>query len=282
MTFDDFGNDVATALHLHPVADFHAQALDLIHVVKGRVADGGAADRNRRQFGDRRELAGTPHLYADAFNFRDARARGVLVGNRPARRLAGKTQFGLEGSAIDLDDDAIDFVGQRLALFFPALDEFPDLLHIFRHGPVLVDLEPRGFERLQSFGVAVEVGAAVLQAGCKGRKSRRRLAVMLASSWRTVPAVALRGFANKARPLASRSSFIFLKDAAGISSSPRTSKSAGTPAFFSFSFGMVSGIERTVRMLSVTSSPTEPSPRVTPRASLPVFVDQRQRHAVEL
>ena len=43
----------------------------------------------------------------------------------------------------------------------------------------------------------------------------------------------------------------------------------GNAAFFSFSFGIDSGIERTVRTLSVTSSPTDPSPRVTPRASLP-------------
>ena len=67
----------------------------------------------------------------------------------------------------------------------------------------------------------------------------------------------------------SRSSLIFLNDAVGMSNSPRTSKSAGIPAFFSRSFGIDNGIERTVRTLSVTSSPTDPSPRVTPRASLP-------------
>ena len=90
---------------------------------------------------------------------------------------------------------------------------------------------------------------------------------MLGSSWRTVPAAALRGLANFDKPCRSRSSFIFWKPGIGMSISPRTSKSAGMPAFFSFSFEIESGIERTVRTFSVTSSPTLPSPRVMPRSN---------------
>ena len=70
-------------------------------------------------------------------------------------------------------------------------------------------------------------------------------------------------------PLRSRSSFTFLNAAVGMSNSPRTSKSAGMPAFFSFSLEIESGTDRTVRTLSVTSSPTVPSPRVIPRTSFP-------------
>ena len=108
----DFGNHVAAALHLHPVADLHAQALDFIHVVQGGVADRRAADRDRRQFRYRRELAGAAHLHADAFDLRDAGARRVFVGDGPARSLAGEAELSLQTGAIDLDDDAIDFVGQ--------------------------------------------------------------------------------------------------------------------------------------------------------------------------
>jgi len=71
------------------------------------------------------------------------------------------------------------------------------------------------------------------------------------------------------KPCFSRSSFIFLKAASGISISPRTSKEGGIPAFFNFSLLIESGMDRTVRTLPVTSSPVAPSPRVTPRASCP-------------
>ncbi len=54
------------------------------------------------------------------------------------------------------------------------------------------------------------------------------------------------------------------------------------PGFLQLSIGMESGMERTVRTLSVTSSPMVPSPRVMPRTSLPSLVEQGQRHAVEL
>src|SRR5213082_948840 len=49
-------------------------------------------------------------------------------------------------------------------------------------------------------------------------------------------------------------------EAIGISISPRASKSAGMPAFFSFSLETESGTDRTVRTFEVTSSPVEPSP----------------------
>ena len=56
------------------------------------------------------------------------------------------------------------------------------------------------------------------------------MAVIRGSSCRTVPAVALRGLANFGSPFCSCSSFMRSNDVVGISSSPRTSKSAGRPA----------------------------------------------------
>ena len=45
----NLGDHVAAALDLHPVADLHAQPLDLVHVVQRGVADGRSADQHRRQ-----------------------------------------------------------------------------------------------------------------------------------------------------------------------------------------------------------------------------------------
>ena len=114
----DFGDHVAAALDFHPVANLHAQALDFVHVVQSGAADRGSADGNRLQCRDRREFSGASDLHQDVFDLRDARARRVFVGDGPARGFAGVAQFSLQSSAIHLDDDAVDFVGQRFALGF--------------------------------------------------------------------------------------------------------------------------------------------------------------------
>src|SRR5579859_7744056 len=56
-------------------------------------------------------------------------ARGVLVGDGPARGFAGEAEFVLQRGAVDLNDDAVDLIRQRLALTFPLPDEFPDFFH---------------------------------------------------------------------------------------------------------------------------------------------------------
>ncbi len=84
-----------------------------------------------------------------------------------------------------------------------------------------------------------------------------RCAVIFESSWRRLPAAALRGLANSRCSASRWRWFRRAKSRLNISTSPRTSSTAGT--FLPFSF---SGIERMVRTFSVTSSPVVPSPRV--------------------
>ena len=48
---NDFRDHVAAALHFDPIANLHAQALDLVHVVERRAAYGGAADGDGFQHG---------------------------------------------------------------------------------------------------------------------------------------------------------------------------------------------------------------------------------------
>ena len=194
--------------------------------------------------------------------------RRILISNRPARSFPREPQFVLQRSAIHFHDDAVNLIRQRFALPRPLLDERPHFLHAVDQFTILIHLETRRLKRAQRLPMTIEVSAPVLQqhVGKIVQPSFRR---NFGSSCRTVPAVALRGLANEESPLLSRSSFILLNAASGISNSPRTSKSAGMPAFFSFSFEIESGTDRTVRTLSVTSSPTLPSPRVIPRTSFP-------------
>ena len=94
-----------------------------------------------------------------------------------------------------------------------------------------------------------------------------RLAVTEASFIRSDPAAALRGLANGVLPDSAHASLNFSNSSVGKNTSPLISTYAGTGYFFD-AFSRC-GMTLTVRTLLVTSSPTRPSPRVTPRVSTP-------------
>ena len=115
---DNFRNHVPAALNLYPVADLHAETLDLIHVVQRGARYGRAANRNRLQRGNRRQFPGTPDLHQDVFDLRDSAACRVLVCDCPARGFTGEPKFLLQPGSVDFDHNAIDFVGKIRA--FPS------------------------------------------------------------------------------------------------------------------------------------------------------------------
>ena len=125
------------------------------------VAYRGATDEDRLQLGDGREFAGPADLHANAFDLGYASPCGIFVGNRPARCLAGEAKLVLQACAIDFHDDAIDFIGQRLTLGFPLLDEGPDFFHVASEFAALIDFETGSVERFERFPMAVKVVAAV-------------------------------------------------------------------------------------------------------------------------
>src|SRR5690348_16306989 len=94
-----------------------------------------------------------------------------------------------------------------------------------------------------------------------------RLAVTDASFMRKDPAAALRGLENGVLPDSAQAALNSSNASVGKNTSPRISTYAGT-GYFLDDFSR-SGIAAMVRTLLVTSSPTLPSPRVTPRVSRP-------------
>ena len=116
----DFGDDVAAALDRDEVADADAEARDFVGVVQRGAGDGGAADEDRGERGDGRDLAGAADLEEDVFELGDAGARGKFVGDGPARGFAGEAEAALLRGGVDLDDDAVDFVAERVAQGFGA------------------------------------------------------------------------------------------------------------------------------------------------------------------
>ncbi len=80
----------------HGVADLQAQAVDFVHVVEGGTADSDASDLHRLEHGHRCERAGAANLHADIVYYRGFLARGIFVGDRPARSFRRKPQFVLD------------------------------------------------------------------------------------------------------------------------------------------------------------------------------------------
>ena len=109
-------DDVAGALDQHPVADAHAEPLDLVAIVQGRVGDGDAADADRLQPRDRGQLAGAADLDVDRLEHRLGLLGRELVGDRPARRLRDEAEPLLPVEPVDLVDDAVDVERQVGAL----------------------------------------------------------------------------------------------------------------------------------------------------------------------
>jgi len=114
---DDLRDDIPGALNDDPVADADILAFDLILVVQGGAADGDAADLDRLHDRHRGEGAGAADLDLNIKNLRHLLAGRKLEGDRPARAPASGAKLFLVRYAVDLDDDAVDFVGELLAPF---------------------------------------------------------------------------------------------------------------------------------------------------------------------
>ena len=124
--------------------------------MQGGAAHRRAADGHRLQRRHRRQLARASHLHQDVFDLRLARARRELVGNRPARGLAGEAQLVLQADAVHLHHHAVNFVGQRVAHCVGLVDELHHLLEIVRQLVLRIHFEPGRRQRLQHLRMAVE------------------------------------------------------------------------------------------------------------------------------
>src|SRR5579864_4219241 len=92
----------------------------------------------------------------NVLDLRDSAARGIFVSDGPARGLAGKPKLALQSGRIDLDYDTVNFIRQRIALFLPFANEFPDIVEVVCQCAPGIDFESRGVECVQSFPMMVK------------------------------------------------------------------------------------------------------------------------------
>src|SRR5207249_216770 len=119
--FENVRNDFAGALDQDGVADLQTQTVDFVHIVECGTADSDAANLHGFEDRDRCERAGTPDLHANVVDDGGLLTSRIFVGNGPARSFRCESQFVLDAYGIDLDDHAIDFVGEILAFGLPGV-----------------------------------------------------------------------------------------------------------------------------------------------------------------
>ena len=100
-----------------PIADVLAH--DIGFVVQRRHLYRHAADRHGFEYRVRIEFARAAHVDADVEQFRPRFGCAKLEGRRPTRILPRVSELRLQREIVDLDDDAVDLVWQRVALRFP-------------------------------------------------------------------------------------------------------------------------------------------------------------------
>ena len=296
---DDLGDDVAAALDLDEVADADGEARDLVGVVQRSAGDGGASDEHRSEDGDGCHLSGAADLEVHAFEARDGGARGELVGDGPARGAAGEAEAALLRGGVHFDHDAVDLVAERVSQAFGVGDEGEDFVDGADGGGVGVDAEACGAEGLESGGLRGEEGFAgsciippIQQRTLDGWGTRRcgwgtqccgwgsRIIAVEEEVGVKVEAalgydVRLEGADGSGGGIArvgGRCETLRLallvelaEGSVGEHDLAAHLEAGGQAGGRSFAAETLSGTERMVRTLVVTSSPMAPSPRVRPR-----------------
>src|SRR5579885_1947184 len=147
--FDHLRYHLARALHQHPVADAQVFALNIPLVVQGGARDRHAANVDRFQFRPGVDGPRAPDIDADAEQARRDLNGWVLEGDGPARVATDRSQFLLLREAIDLNNHAVDLVGQIEAFRLPLLDVLHNLVQVLRQHDMGVDDESPFLEQLQ-------------------------------------------------------------------------------------------------------------------------------------
>src|SRR5205807_579158 len=121
---------ISGALDHDAIALAHVEPSDLVEVVERRPADGSSSDKNGRERGDRRERADPADVDEDVLDGRRRLLRGELEGGRPPWIAGDEAQMLLVGDGVDLHDDAVRAVVERMPLLAPLVHERDDVIEV--------------------------------------------------------------------------------------------------------------------------------------------------------
>jgi hypothetical protein len=198
---DDLRDDVPGALQHHAVADAHVEPGDLVGIVERGVGHDHAADRDRLQPRDRRQLAGAADLDVDRVQPSSRRAGPEICARAPS---AAPWRPGPAGAASRAGRPCrrrrrCRTAGRRAALDRAIMIEqrLERASKRARSGEIG---SPQDRRCAASARAGVSAGTSDASPQPWARKRSGRAAVIAGSSWRSDPAAALRGLAKVLPP----------------------------------------------------------------------------------
>ena len=106
------GDDLPGLADEHGVSDADVELVDEVLVVQRGVRHRGAGQAHGLDDGLGREHARAAHLHGDVPHDALLHLGGIFIGHGPARRLGRAAELSALGEGVDLDDRAVDAVGE--------------------------------------------------------------------------------------------------------------------------------------------------------------------------
>src|SRR5262249_29832760 len=117
--------------------------------MKSRVTNGCAAKLNRFQNRYRRKSPGAPNLDANIYQLRRSLPCAEFDRECPSWRFRCTAKPGLKVSGVDLNDNAVDFVIQIVAPFFPITTEVNHFIQRMAQLPMRIHFQTQLHDALQ-------------------------------------------------------------------------------------------------------------------------------------
>ena len=127
--------------------------------MQGGAFHGRAGDEHGLHDAVGGHAAGTSHIHADVQQLGVHLFGRVLVRDRPARHAGGVAQLSLGREVVDLNDDAVDFVHQGVALLAVLINEVEDRLSVIGDFAVGAHGQTPGGEQVVSLVLSGNVQA---------------------------------------------------------------------------------------------------------------------------
>jgi hypothetical protein len=143
---DDLGDHITAPFDQHAVSDPDVLAADLVLVMERGPADERPGQSDGLEHGHRRQRSRPADLNDDVVDPGRSLSGGELERDRPAGEFGGDAELASRGRVIDLEDDPIDIVIERVALLGPSPPELDDFVSGPAQSGMRIRLEPERLE----------------------------------------------------------------------------------------------------------------------------------------
>ena len=145
---NNFRDNIPSAFKHYPITDTDVFCADFLFIMQRCMCNRCTGKRYRGQNRNRREHTRSPDLHFNFFYRCDGLLRVEFVGSRPPRVLGGCTQTSGLRKVVDLYNDAINFISEFMAFFYPILVIALNVFNRFMAGSMWIALQTPLFNLL--------------------------------------------------------------------------------------------------------------------------------------